>query len=170
MGSDRGQTTLQFPRTSGPSRSYEHQILPMMIPSIQIGLQTLRANPVRTLLSTLGVVMGAASLVGVLSVGDGAQRFARRQIELFGLQAISVTPKTFDFVDGLSVPRTSFPAFTIEHAKSLSARLGQASAVVLFAPGTGTFVTSAGGPPRAAVVTGVYGSLDALPGGTGVSN
>jgi len=32
----------------------------MMLPSIQIGLQTLRANPVRTLLSTLGVVMGAA--------------------------------------------------------------------------------------------------------------
>ena len=42
------------------------------LPSIQVGLQTLRANPVRTLLSTLGIVMGAASLVGVLSAGDGA--------------------------------------------------------------------------------------------------
>ena len=41
------------------------------LPSIQVGLQTLRANPVRTLLSTLGIVMGAASLVGVLSAGDG---------------------------------------------------------------------------------------------------
>jgi len=50
----------------------------MMIPSIHIGLQTLRANPIRTLLSTLGIVMGAASLVGVLSVGDGAEQFARR--------------------------------------------------------------------------------------------
>jgi len=38
-----------------------------MLPSVQIGIQTLRANPVRTLLSTLGVVMGAASLVSQLA-------------------------------------------------------------------------------------------------------
>ena len=56
-----------------------------MLPSVQAGLQTLRANPVRTTLSTLGIVMGAASLVGVLSLGDGAEAFARQQIERNGL-------------------------------------------------------------------------------------
>lgn len=35
------------------------QALPL---SVRVGLQTLRANPMRTFLSTLGVVMGAASL------------------------------------------------------------------------------------------------------------
>jgi putative ABC transport system permease protein len=142
----------------------------MMLPSIQIGLQTLRANPVRTLLSTLGVVMGAASLVGVLSVGDGAEAFARRQIEQAGLQAVGVIPRTSDVVDGLTIPRPAFPIFTIDQARSLSARVGPASTVVLTAAGTATFVTSVGGAPRAATVTGVYGSLAAMLGGIGVAH
>src|SRR4029077_2582819 len=96
----------------------------MMLPSIQVGLQTLRANPVRTLLSTLGVDMGAASLVGVLSAGDGAELLARRQIERLGLQAVAVLPKTSDLVDGLNIPRASFPVFTIAQAKSLAAHVG----------------------------------------------
>ena len=143
----------------------------MMIPSIQIGLQTLRANPVRTLLSTLGVVMGAASLVGVLSAGDGAFLFARQQIERFGLQTVGVSPKTVDIVDGLSIPRSTFPTFTIEQARSLSSRLGAGSAVALNAAGgVGTFVKSSGGAPRAATVLGAYGSLDALLGGVAVAH
>ena len=60
------------------------------LPSVHVGLQTLRANPVRTLLSTLGIVMGAASLVGVLSAGDGAAQMARRQIERLGMQIVMV--------------------------------------------------------------------------------
>jgi putative ABC transport system permease protein len=142
----------------------------MMIPSIHIGLQTLRANPVRTLLSTLGVVMGAASLVGVLSVGDGAQRFARRQIEQAGLQAVAVVPRTSDMVDGLMVPRASFPTFTADQMKALSARLGPESTVVLYSAGTATFLTSASPTPRAATVTEAYGPLDALLGGVGVAH
>jgi len=141
-----------------------------MLPSVHAGIQTLRANPVRTLLSTLGIVMGAASLVGVLSVGDGAQRLARQQIERAGLQAVGVLPRTSEVVDGLTMPRTSFPVFTIAHAKALSAHLGPASSVALTTAGTGTFVLAAGGPPRATTVTGAYGSLNALPGGLAVLN
>src|SRR3954470_16589608 len=101
------------------------------LPSVQIGLQTLRANPVRTLLSTLGIVMGAASLVGVLSAGDGAFLMARRQIERLGMQNVMVTPRTIDIVDGLAIPRSGYPVFTIANAKALAAHLGNASAVVL---------------------------------------
>ena len=74
-------------------------MLPLSLPSVHVGLQTLRANPVRTLLSTLGVVMGAASLVAVLSVGDGAEAFARQQLERLGLQVVAVLAKTADTVD-----------------------------------------------------------------------
>jgi putative ABC transport system permease protein len=132
-----------------------------MLPSIQIGLQTLRANPVRTLLSTLGVVMGAASLVGILSLGDGAEAFARQQIERQGMQAVSATARTSDVVDGLTVPRTSYPLFTIEQTQALTARLMSGSAVLLTVQGTGTFTTRSSGPPRGVLVTGVFGSPDA---------
>jgi putative ABC transport system permease protein len=141
----------------------------MMLPSIHVGLLTLSANPVRTLLSTLGIVMGAASLVGVLSVGDGAEILARRQIERLGLQAVGVSPRTSDVIDGLTVPRTGFPTFTMAQAKSLSDRIHPAT-VVLSTSGVGTFVTKTGGSPRAATVTAAYGSLDALLGGVGVAH
>jgi putative ABC transport system permease protein len=39
------------------------QTLPL---SIHVGIQTLRANPLRTVLSTLAVAMGAAILVGLI--------------------------------------------------------------------------------------------------------
>ena len=49
--------------------------------SISIGVDALRANPLRTLLSTLGVVMGVGAMVSVLAMGDGVEAYARQQIE-----------------------------------------------------------------------------------------
>ena len=155
---------LNFPAASFVSGDAVWQSSMFSLPSVQVGLQTLRANPVRTLLSTLGIVMGAGSLLGVLSVGDGAQQFARQQLERNGLQAIVVLPRTTDTVDGLSVPRTGYPTFTTAHAKSLSASLGAESSVALTSAGTGVFRLTADAAPRAATVTGVYGPLVALPG------
>lgn len=132
-----------------------------MLPSVRVAVQTLRANPVRTLLSTLGIVMGAASLVGVLSLGDGAEAFAREQIERRGLQIISIAPRTSDTVDGVTVPRSTFPMFRAEDAKTLSAAVMPGSAVVITVEGAATFVTRPGGPGRAAMVTGVAGSPSA---------
>ncbi|MDQ3995698.1 MAG: macrolide ABC transporter permease, partial [Gemmatimonadota bacterium] len=37
--------------------------------SVRIGFQKLKVNPLRTVLSTLGVMMGVASLVAVLALG-----------------------------------------------------------------------------------------------------
>jgi len=38
---------------------------------LRMGLSALRSSPARTSLSTLGVVIGVASLVAVLAFGDG---------------------------------------------------------------------------------------------------
>ena len=51
-----------------------------MISSLSIALGTLRANPLRTVLSTLGIVIGAAALVAVLTLGDGMERFGCQQL------------------------------------------------------------------------------------------
>jgi putative ABC transport system permease protein len=39
--------------------------------ALATGVRTLGANPLRTILSTLGIIIGVAALVAVLSVGDG---------------------------------------------------------------------------------------------------
>ena len=132
-----------------------------MLPSLRVAVQTLRDNPVRTLLSTLGIVMGAASLVGVLSLGDGAEAFARQQLERRGLQVIVVAPRTTDSMDGLTVPRSSYPTFREQDLRALSAVVMRGSAVVLTMEGAGTFVTRSGGQSRAALVTGLSGSPSA---------
>jgi putative ABC transport system permease protein len=80
--------------------------------AIRVGLQSLQAHPLRTLLSTLGVVIGSASLSAVLSLGDGAALFARQRIAREGLSRVTLEAITADVVDGHRVPRTSYPIFT----------------------------------------------------------
>ena len=48
--------------------------------SVAIGIETLRSNPLRTVLSTLGIIIGTAALVAVLSLGDGMERMGRDEI------------------------------------------------------------------------------------------
>ncbi len=52
----------------------------MTTAAIAAGLRALAANPLRTLLATLGVIVGTAALVAVLAVGDGVEAYARDQI------------------------------------------------------------------------------------------
>lgn len=126
------------------------QTLPL---SVHVGIQTLRANPLRTVLSTLGVVMGAASLVAVLSLGDGAEHFARQQIERRGMQTVMIRARTSDTVDDLQVPRADFPLFTADDLRDLAAFVPHETEVLLIVEGTGTLTV--GGKPRAALVQGV---------------
>ncbi|MGE5198207.1 MAG: ABC transporter permease [Rhodospirillaceae bacterium] len=126
------------------------QTLPL---SVRVGVQTLRANPMRTVLSTLGVVMGAASLVAVLSLGDGAERFAREQIERRGMQTVAILAKTSDTVDGLQVPRADYPRFTPADLQDLAAFVSPDTEVLLSVEGTGMLTVD--GKPRAALLQGL---------------
>jgi putative ABC transport system permease protein len=49
--------------------------------ALTVALDQLRVNTLRTILSTLGVIIGVGSLVAVLSLGDGMERFTREQVE-----------------------------------------------------------------------------------------
>ena len=91
--------------------------------AVATGLDALRANPLRTLLSTIGIVMGAASLAAVLSLGDGAESFARARIAHEGMQRISVEALTSDLIDGHRVPRARYPMFTAADATTVAAAL-----------------------------------------------
>jgi len=88
--------------------------------SLTVGLQALRANPLRTLLSTLGVVMGVGAMVSVLSMGDGVEAFARAQIEeTTDLLAVAIVPATQANIDGQLVRREDILTFTREDARAL---------------------------------------------------
>ena len=106
--------------------------------SIRLALETLRLNPLRTTLSTLGIIMGAASLAAVLSLADGGERLAREAIERQGLSSVLLRPETERIVDGLRLPQSSYPIFTEADAARLAAALPSGTSIALSVEGTGT--------------------------------
>ena len=100
--------------------------------SLRVGLDALKVNPLRTILSTLGVIMGVAAMVAVLAIGDGVEIYGRAQVARFtDIQAVLVTPQVFERVDGISVPRSDIVAFTLDDLQSLHAATPEAQHAVL---------------------------------------
>lgn len=54
--------------------------------------QSLRANALRTLLSMLGIIIGVAAVVSVVSVGTGGQQLVMANISQLGSNLITVNP------------------------------------------------------------------------------
>ncbi|MEP6491954.1 MAG: ABC transporter permease [bacterium] len=133
---------------------------PILTTSISVGFETLRANPLRTVLSTLGIVIGVAALVAVLSVGDGMERLARDQIgRTTDLQRIGVTPRVVRIVDGAPFPVANPVKFTIADAASLREFAGDSAQVNMLVSGSALVTTAADTTPHASQVTGVLARI-----------
>jgi putative ABC transport system permease protein len=123
--------------------------------SLAIGLDALRANPLRTILSTLGVVMGVAAMVSVLAMGDGVERFAREQIErTTDLLSVTVQPTTMTRLDGQFVRLDSVIQFRSADAHALVRDLGVAS-VAMVTSGAAFVIPEGQTEPRGFGVAGV---------------
>jgi putative ABC transport system permease protein len=104
--------------------------------SFLVGMQTLRANPLRTILSTLGVIMGVGSMVSVLAMGDGVEKYAREQVaRTTDLQAIAISPNLVQRIDGIFVRRNDVVSFTVQDLDSLKAAVPEAASVDLTTSG-----------------------------------
>ncbi len=64
---------------------------------IKLALRSLRSNIGRTIFSLLGIVIGVASVILILSLGEGLKSFVVAQVETFGTDIIEIeikVPKT----------------------------------------------------------------------------
>ncbi|MBL0938292.1 MAG: ABC transporter permease [Gemmatimonadaceae bacterium] len=119
-----------------------------------VGVDAMRVNPLRTLLSTLGVVIGVGSLVAVLCLGDGMEQAARTQIErVTDVQTVSISARTSERVDGQSFPIRDYPIFTPVDAKAAQT-VPLAEAVALQMAGTSTVDLPETGKRRQTQITG----------------
>lgn len=81
-----------------------------LLESVHIGVDALRANPLRTLLSTTGVVIGVAALVAAFAVTDGVAVWSRELImRESSVQDVTVSSLTSTTVRGRSVPVRGYP-------------------------------------------------------------
>src|SRR5688572_30594314 len=123
-----------------------------LVTAIAVGFDTLRANPLRTILSTLGVIIGVSALVAVLSVGDGMERSVRAQIEqTTDFQAIQVRARTTEEIDGQFFPLAHPVRLTVDDARRIR-DLGGSKSVTLMNRTNGEVRNPAGTVRRMAFV------------------
>ncbi len=96
-------------------------MLSSLVTAFSVAFDQLRINTLRTILSTLGVIIGVGSLVAVLSLGDGLERFTRNEVErTTDVQSVSLTSRTMERVDGEWVPVRDYPIFTRDDAAAIA--------------------------------------------------
>ena len=107
-----------------------------MLASVFVGLGTLRANPLRTILSTLGIIIGAAALVAVLTLGDGMEQFGRAQIaSTTELHSVVLEPRTAEVIDNQVYPLADYLVLTRADADALLRELREVTAARLTVAG-----------------------------------
>jgi putative ABC transport system permease protein len=112
------------------------------------------ANPLRTVLCTLGVVMGIASVIATLALADGLDRYARSQIVAqTDIQSVAVTSRTQIYREGFAFPNRTYPVFAMRDADDLQDFLG-ANGEVTMTVGGSAIVSTPTAPAHAASVTG----------------
>ena len=69
--------------------------------AVKLALQSLWANKMRTVLTLLGVVIGVASVITVVTLTNGAKRFVTDKINTYGASVVTVSkmPQSFLTVD-----------------------------------------------------------------------
>ncbi|MFK7953333.1 MAG: ABC transporter permease [Ekhidna sp.] len=88
--------------------------------NIQLALRDARANMFHTLLSVLGIVIGVAALVGILSLIDGLEKYAKEQISsTTPLESLILRTNTIESVDNISIKKNDYDYFSYQSFQKL---------------------------------------------------
>ncbi len=80
-----------------------------ILDSIRIALTALRANLLRSILTTLGIIIGVASVIILVAVGKGATREVDRQINALGTNMLVIFPDSMRVMGRSSGAGTAIP-------------------------------------------------------------
>lgn len=91
----------------------------MIIPShVRVAIASLKSTRIRTALTTLGIVIGVASITLVLSLGEGAKQAIAKQVNDLGQQIILIKPGRQDQRSALN----SYNPFAVSPTTTLTER------------------------------------------------
>ena len=95
--------------------------LPNVMPELQMGIGSLLAHKLRTLLTMLGMIFGVGAVVAMLSITEGARQEMIRYIDLLGVNNIVVEASEAPDRDTLIEVRQVSPGLTFRDARAISA-------------------------------------------------
>lgn len=67
-----------------------------MIESVKMAVTTLTANKLRSSLTMLGIIIGNASVIAMIGIGQGAQKYTLERLDSFGANQLIVFPSSDD--------------------------------------------------------------------------
>ncbi len=106
--------------------------------SFGLAIENIRTNLFHTVLSVLGIVIGVAALVAILSFIDGLEKFAKNEITgTTSLNAIIINPVRYRQVGDINVPKDSFAVLDYPAYSTLVSGLKGAAFSALFTKGGG---------------------------------
>ena len=130
-----------------------------------LALELFRGNWGHTLLSILGIVIGVAALVSILSLGDGMEQYGRSQIlNTTDLQQIALNERKWREMDGIRVAKDTFFQFDCSVCRDLYDRYQNWGSITKSAQWRGLVGSGQDTSKAGAIVTGVwYLGTDGLP-------
>lgn len=94
--------------------------------SVKMAVTTLTANRLRSGLTMLGIIIGNASVIAMVGVGQGAQKLASEQFESLGPNVLFVTPGS---PEARSRPVTPPKTLVLTDAEAIAAQVPTVAAV-----------------------------------------
>lgn len=92
--------------------------------SFSLAQQNIRSRLFHTLLSVLGIVIGVAALVAILSLIDGMEKYAREQItNTTDLRSIYINPEPYEQTNNVWLKKDSYAYLDYDRFKQFSASL-----------------------------------------------
>ena len=128
-------------------------------PEMKMGLDSLAAHKLRSMLTMLGMIFGVGAVISMLSIGAGARQEALSFIELLGVNNVIVEAREASGWEQMQKVRKISPGLTFQDVRALRDNLPQVemvSARKRFKPGK-IF------PAAAADLPSVYGVMPDFP-------
>lgn len=102
--------------------------------AFKIALSAIKTNKTRTFLTMLGIIIGVAAVILLVSIGSGLQKFITKQFEELGSNLVIIMPGQVRFQDEGrregGPPGIATNKLTLELAKKLERKLNYAEAVL----------------------------------------
>ncbi len=95
-----------------------------VIESVRVALRALGANKMRGVLTMLGVIIGVAAVIALMSLGKGAQAQITSQVQSLGTNLLFVNPGQGRQQSNVRAGAGNAQTLTYEDAQAISAELG----------------------------------------------